>query len=83
MLINNATYQRETLSERHIRPPLIMVTITRDIFINIFQTEHISAVKFGMRYWEKYEFSCVTKIAKKFEKKVEKIGFASLKSQQV
>ena len=28
--------------------PLIMVTITRDIFIYISQTEHISAVKFDM-----------------------------------
>ena len=29
---------------------LIMVNITRDIFINIFQTEHFSAVKFAMGY---------------------------------
>ena len=29
---------------------LIMVTITRHIFINIFQTEQFSAVKFALSY---------------------------------
>ena len=53
-----------------IPPSVIMVTITRHVFINIFQTEHFSAVKFYMGYlWEKYELPCDTKISKKFEKK--------------
>ena len=41
---------------------LIMVTITRYIFINISQTECFTAVKFAMRLWEKNELSCDTKI---------------------
>ena len=40
---------------------LIMVTITRHIFINIFQTKCFSAVKFAMGY-EKNELNCDTKI---------------------
>ena len=47
---------------------LIMVTITRRIFIYIFQRERFSAVKFAMGLWEKYELSCDTKIARSFEK---------------
>ena len=47
---------------------LIMVTITRHIFINIFQTECFSAVKFAMGY-EKYEISSDSKIAKSLGKK--------------
>ena len=33
---------------------LIMVTITRQLFISVFQTEHFSALKFDMGY-EKYK----------------------------
>ena len=36
-----------------------MVTVTRHVFINIFQTEHFSAVKFDMGY-EKNMSSLVT-----------------------
>ena len=57
---------------------LIMVTITRHIFINLFQMEHFLAVKFAMGY-EKNELSCDSKISKSLEKKVEKIGLGSLK----
>ena len=32
------------------RVSLLMVTMTRYVFINIFQTEHFSAVKFAMGY---------------------------------
>ena len=55
-----------------------MVTITGQIFINIFQTERFSAVKFVIGLWEKYELSCDTKITKSL-KKVEKIGLGTLK----
>ena len=47
---------------------LIMITITRHVFINIFQTEHFSGVKFDMGYEEKYELPCDTKIAKSLKK---------------
>ena len=43
---------------------LIMVTITRYIFINILQTEQVSAVIFAMG---KYELSCDTKSEKKMK----------------
>ena len=52
-----------------------MVTISRHIFINIFQTEHFSALKFALGY-EKNELSCDTKISKSL-KKVEKTGLGS------
>ena len=42
---------------------LIMVTITRHVFINIVQTEHFSAAKFDMGYEKKYELSCGTKFS--------------------
>ena len=35
---------------------LIMVTITKHVFINIFQTEHFSAVKFAMGYGKIWTF---------------------------
>ena len=44
---------------------LILVTITRHVFINIFQIEYTSAVKFVMDYEEKkYQLLCDTKISK-------------------
>ena len=58
---------------------LIIVTITRHVFINIFQTEYFSAVKYCHGLWEKYELSCDTKISKSL-KKVEKIELGSFKS---
>ena len=50
-----------------------MVTITRHICINIFQTEHFSDVKFAMGY-EKNMSVLVIAISLKVCKKVEKIG---------
>ena len=48
---------------------LIMVTITRHIFINIFQMEHFSAVKFAMGYEKNMSFlSCESKISKSLKK---------------
>ena len=55
---------------------LIMVTLTRHVFINIFHTEHFSDVKFAMGYEKNMSFLV---IAKKFEKKNEKIGLGSFK----
>ena len=46
----------------------IMVTITRHIFINIFQTHHFSAVKFYMGYEKNMTLFCDTKISKKWQK---------------
>ena len=46
-----------------------MVTITRHIFIDIFQTEHISAVKFDMGYDENMSFLVTYQNLQKFEKK--------------
>ena len=43
---------------------LIMVNVTGHVFINIFQTEHFSAVKFDMGYEKKYQFSCDAKSLK-------------------
>ena len=42
----------------------IMFTITRHVFINIFQMEQFFAVKFDMGCEKKYELSCGTKISK-------------------
>ena len=55
---------------------IIMVTITRLIFIKIFQTEPFSAVKFAMGKEKKYDLSCDTKISKSLTK-IEKIGLGS------
>ena len=44
---------------------LIMVTITRHIFIDIFQTEHFSAVKFAMGYEKNISFLVIAKIFKR------------------
>ena len=59
---------------------LIMVTTTRPVFISIFQTEHISAVKFELfdtEYEKNNELSCDTKISKSLQK-IEKIGLELL-----
>ena len=40
---------------------LIMVTITRHVFINIFQTEHFLAVKFSMGYVKNMTFLVIAK----------------------
>ena len=45
-----------------------MVTITRHVFINIFQMEHFSAVKFVMDYEKNMSFLVVAKSPKIFEK---------------
>ena len=45
-----------------------MFTITRHIFINIFQTEWFLAVKFAMGYEKNNELSCDTKISKSLKK---------------
>ena len=57
---------------------LIMVTITRHVFINIFQTAHFSAVKFAMSYENNMSFLVVVKSPKVW-KKVEKIGLGFFK----
>ena len=44
---------------------LIMVTITRQVFINIFQTKHFSAVKFTMGYEKKKKNFLVIEISPK------------------
>ena len=55
---------------------LIMVTITRHVFINIFQTESFSAVKFAMGYEKKKTFLVIPKSPKVW-KKIEKIGLGT------
>ena len=57
-----------------------MVTITRRLFINIFQTEHFLAVKFPVDYGKNMSFFCDSKISKSLKKKVEKIGLGSFNS---
>ena len=56
---------------------LIMVTITRQVFTNIFQMEHFSAVKFAMDYEKNMSSLVIPKISKSLKKKVEKIGLGS------
>ena len=46
------------------RVSLIWITITRHIFLYIFQTEHISAVKFDKVYEENMRHPCDAKISK-------------------
>ena len=58
---------------------LVMVTINSHIFINIFQTECFSAVKFDMGYEKKMSFVVIPKCQKVW-KKVEKIGLGSFKA---
>ena len=57
---------------------LIMVTITRHIFINIFKTEYISAMKFDRGNEKNMSFFVIPKF-QKFEKKGSKIGLDSFK----
>ena len=45
-----------------------MVTITSHVSTNIFQVEHISAVKFPMGYETKYKHSSDIKISKTLKK---------------
>ena len=47
---------------------LIMVTITRHIFINIFQTKHSSAVKVAMGYEKNIHFLVIAKSPKAWKK---------------
>ena len=51
---------------------LIMVTITKHIFINILQTEHFSAVKFAMGYKKNMSFLVITKSPKVWKKKLKR-----------
>ena len=60
---------------------LIMVTITRHIFINIFQMEHFSAVKFAMGYEKNMSYHVISKSPKVW-KSVEKIGMGSFKTSR-
>ena len=43
---------------------IIMVTVIRHIFINFFQTEHFSAVKFAMGYERSMSFLVIPKSLK-------------------
>ena len=52
---------------------MIMVTITKHFFINVFQTQHFSAMKFYMGYEKTMSFPVIQK-SLKVGKKVEKIG---------
>ena len=54
-------------------------TITRHVFINIFQTEHSSAVNFAMGYEKNMSFLVIAKFPK-VKKKDEKIGQGSFNS---
>ena len=57
----------------------IMVTITRHIFINIFQTECFSAVRFAMSHEKNMSFLVIPKSPKVW-KKNEKIGLGFFKN---
>ena len=48
------------------------VTITRHVFINIFQTEHFSAVKFAMGYEKNMSFLVIGKSPKVWKKKLKR-----------
>ena len=56
-----------------------MVTITRHVFIDFFQTKHFSAVKFYMGYEKNMSFHVIPKYPKVW-KKVEKIRLGSSKA---
>ena len=51
---------------------LVMITITRYIFINILQMECFSAVKFATSNEKNFELSCDTKISESLKKKKKK-----------
>ena len=57
---------------------LIMVTITRHVFIDIFQTEHFATVKFAMDYEKNVSFLVMPK-SPNVGKKVQKIRRDSFK----
>ena len=57
-----------------------MVTITRHIFINIFQTGYFLAVKFSMGYEKNTSFLVILTKSPKVWKNVEKIGLGSFNS---
>ena len=59
---------------------LIMVTITRNVFTNIFQTEHFSAVKFAMGYEKNMSFLVIPK-SPKVGKKLKKSDWVALKAE--
>ena len=48
---------------------IIMLTITKHVFINLFQTEHFSAVKFAMGYKKNTSFLVIAKSHKAWKKK--------------
>ena len=50
----------------------LMVTITRHIFINIFQMEHFSAVKFAMGYEKNMSFLVIPISPKVWKKKLKR-----------
>ena len=56
----------------------VMITITRHVFINIFQMEYFSAVKHAMDYEKNMSFLVIAKSLKSL-KKVEKIGLGFFK----
>ena len=60
-----------------------MVTITWQVFTNIFQTEHFSAVKFAVGYEKNMSFLVKKKISKSLGKKNEKIELGSLNRCQL
>ena len=60
---------------------MIMVTITRHFFINIFQTQHFSAMEFYMVYEKNMSFLLVIPKSPKVGKQVEKIGLGSFKTR--
>ena len=47
---------------------LIMVTITKHLFINFFQPKHFSAMKFYMDYEKNMSFPVIPKSPKSWEK---------------
>ena len=51
---------------------LIIVTITRHVFINIFQTEHFLAVKFSVGYDKNMSFLVITESPKVWKKKLKR-----------
>ena len=61
--------------------PLIMVTTTRHVFINIFQTEPLSPVKFDMGYEKNMSFLVIPKSPNVWQK-VKKIVKIFLKNDE-
>ena len=51
---------------------LIMVIITRHVFINIFQMEHFSALKFAVGYEKNMNFLVIAKYPKVWKKKLKR-----------